>query len=143
MNSYYPTIRVSLDSGATMPVRKHDTDAGADIYTRETLRVPPHGSVLIDTGVHVELPENTKGEIMTRSSLNINNDIITTGLIDEGFTGEIKVKLYNLGDKWQVFNAGERIAQLVVSPVCYPDYVEAERISGGERGDGGFGSTGR
>lgn len=143
MTSYYPTIKVKLDEGAYMPVRAHATDAGADIRTPVHVRVPPHGSATIDTGVHVELPPETKAELVSKSGLNLNRDIISTGLIDQGFTGGIRVKLYNLGDEWQVFERGDKVSQLVVSPVCYPDYAEADEIDGGERGENGYGSTGR
>ena len=138
-----PTIRVKLDDGASLPVRKHDTDAGADISCREDITVPSHGSVVVDTGVHVELPLMTKCEVKSRSGLWIEHGIITTGLIDEGFTGTIRVRLANVSDEDYTFRAGDRITQLCVSPVLYPTYVEADEIEGGERGDSGYGSTGR
>lgn len=138
-----PTIRCVLDEGASLPVRQHDTDAGADICCREDITVPAHGSVVVETGVHVELPPMTKCEVKGKSGLWVNHAIITTGLIDEGFTGQVKVRLANLGDEDYTFEAGDMITQLCVSPVLYPTYERADEIEGGERGDNGYGSTGR
>lgn len=135
------------------PTRAHDTDAGADIRcVRDTL-VPAHGSATVNTGLHIELPPNTKCEIRSKSGLNVNhniisrdatddNDIISEGLIDEGFSGTIKVKLYNLGDRDYQFHAGDKISQIVVSPVLYPTYEQVTAVQGGTRGDAGYGSTG-
>ena len=143
MTSYYPTIKVKLDEGAYLPERQHATDAGADIRCREGFTIPAHGFACIDTGVHIELPPETKGEVKSKSGLWTNHGIITTGLIDEGFTGEIRVRLANLSDEDYTFEAGDKVTQLCVSPVCYPGYEEADEIEGGERGDAGYGSTGR
>lgn len=135
-------IKVKLSPNAFMPERFHDTDAGADIRTPETFRLEPHSSEIICTGVHVELPPNTVGMVKSKSGLNIKNDIVSEGVIDEGFGGEIVVKLYNLGDSFHIFNRGDKITQLVVMPVCYPEYEEADEISSGDRGENGYGSTG-
>ena len=143
MTSYYPTIKVKLDKGAYMPERAHATDAGADIRCREGFTIPAHGFVTIRTGVHIELPPKTKCEVKSKSGLWTNHGIITTGLVDEGFTGEIRVGLANLSDEDYTFRAGDKVTQLCVSPVCYPDYAEADEIDGGERGENGYGSTGR
>jgi dUTP pyrophosphatase len=73
----------------------------------------------------------------------VNHGIFTTGLIDEGFDGEILVRLYNTRMLPYRFEQGEKITQLCVSPVCYPTYHEAKEIAGGARGNAGYGSTGR
>lgn len=138
-----PKIRVLLDEGASLPVRKHATDAGADICCREDITIPAHGSAVVETGVHVELPPMTKCEVKSRSGLWLEHGIITTGLVDEGFTGQIKVRLANVSGEDYTFKAGDRITQLCVSPVFYPTYEQAEEIKGGERGNDGYGSTGR
>lgn len=135
-------INVKLSHNAFLPERFHDTDAGADIRTPETFRLAPHSSEIVFTGVHVELPPDTVGMIKSKSGLNMRNSIITEGVIDEGYGGEIVVKLYNLGDEAHVFNRGDKIAQLVVMPVCYPGYQEVDEIKSGDRGSNGFGSTG-
>lgn len=125
------------------PIRAHATDAGADIRAPYDFTVGALASVVVDTGVSVELPPNTKGEIKSKSGLNINHGILTTGLIDEGYTGTIKVRVYNLGFERYAFHAGDKMTQLCVSPVCYPTYIETDVIEGGERGNAGFGSTGK
>jgi dUTP pyrophosphatase len=148
-----PTIRFKLDEGAYPPERAHGTDAGADLRTPFGFTLPGRGlldlllgrcaEMVIDTGVHFELPSHTKAELVPKSGLNVKASIVGWGLIDEGYTGSIKVKLYNLGKQTHYFDKGDKIAQLVVSPVCYPTYVQADEIEGGERGDAGFGSTGK
>lgn len=138
-------MKVFLDNGAIPPVRAHSTDAGLDLFCRETKVVPAHGSVVFDTGVHIELPPNTYGKIASKSGLNINHSIVSCGgTIDEQYTGSIKVKLYNFGDKDYLFEAGMKIVQLVVQPCLYvPVEVVTEWSNDTERGDNGFGSTGR
>lgn len=136
-------INVKLDEGAYMPERAHDTDAGADIRTPSMFTIRPHESAIVPTGVHVELPAGTVGMLKSKSGLNLNRNITTEGVIDEGFTGEIIVKLYNHGPFTEEFVKGDKITQLVILPVLYPSYEQVDEISGGERGDNGYGSTGR
>ena len=143
MSSLKATIRVTLDDGAYLPVRAHDTDAGADLRCREWFMVPAHSSCVIDTGVHVELPAGTVGMLKSKSGLNVKSRLVTEGVIDEGYTGPIKVCVYNHGEYPYEFNAGDKVTQLVVVPVVYPDYIESDEITGGDRGSAGFGSTGQ
>ena len=138
----HPDIRVALDDGAKLPVRAHSTDAGADLCCIGGFTVQPHDSILVDTGVHVELPPHTVGMLKSKSGLNCLQAIRTTGVIDEGYTGSIKVRVYNDGDYPKTFNAGDKVTQLVIVPAIYPTYEEADSIEGGDRGDAGFGSTG-
>lgn len=143
MITSYPTIKVKLDEGAYLPERAHDTDAGADICTPEAFTLWARTGRIVHTGVHVELPPETKCEVKSKSGLWVNHGIFTTGLIDEGFSGEVVVRMYNTSNENYRFEAGEKITQLCVSPVCYPTYVEADEIEGGARGSNGYGSTGR
>lgn len=138
-----PTIKFKLDEGALEPVRAHATDAGADIRTPKQFVLSGRSSAIVKTGVHVELPEGTVGMLKSKSGLNVNSDIVSEGVIDQGYTGEIVVKLYNHGTKPHYFHVGDKITQLVVMPVEFPTYVQADEIGGGERGDAGFGSTGK
>lgn len=141
MMTFYPTVKVKLDEGAMLPDRAHDTDAGADIYSPETFILMPHSSEIIHTGVHVELPPNTVGMLKSKSGLNVNHDIIGESVIDEGYDGEIVVKLYNLGYAAHRFDRGDKLIQLCVMPVCYPTYQQTDEIKAGDRGSDGFGST--
>lgn len=143
MTNLNPTIRVKLDDGAFPLVRCHDTDAGADIRTPIRFKLPMRGSAVIHTGVHVQLPPNTVGMLKSKSGLHVRSGITSEGVIDEGYTGEIVVRLENYGEHSYIFERGDKITQLVVMPVAYPTFVEVEEIGGGERGDDGFGSTGR
>lgn len=136
-------LKIQLDDGAIMPERAHTEDAGLDLFTSKTVYVPARGSATIDTGVHVQLPEGTAGVLMSKSGLNVNHNITSTGLIDEGYTGSIKVKLYNNGDDGVCITEGGKISQLVIVPVQRPVPIQVEQITGGERGTGGFGSTGK
>lgn len=135
-------MKVKLDDGAKLPDRAHPTDAGADLFAPHDVRVPARGSAVVDTGVHVELPEGTAGLLVSKSGLNVRHGVLSTGLIDEGYTGSLAVKLYNHSDEPVTLCKGSKISQLVVVPVLYPEIVEADEIGGGPRGDAGFGSTG-
>ena len=136
-------MKIKLDPGAFPPIRAHDTDAGMDLRSLTNVTIGPKGNAIIRTGVHVELPEGTAGLLVSKSGLNVNANITSTGLIDQGYIGEILVKLYNHGNKYIDIQPGQRVTQLVVIPVLYEPVEIVEEISGGERGDAGFGSTGR
>ena len=96
---------------------------------------------MVDTGVHVELPPNTVGMLKSKSGLNVKCSLVGEGVIDEGYTGSIVVKMYNHGEKPVVISKGSKLIQLVVLPALYPRIVEVGEIGGGPRGDAGFGST--
>lgn len=142
MSVCFPKVKFTLDEGAFPPERAHDTDAGADLRAPENVLVPARGSAFISTGVHVQLPHVTKGEVKPKSGLFRYAGILTDGTIDEGYDGAIGVTLYNLTDTPYLFRRGDKLCQFVVSSVCYPTYELVDEIEGGERGDGGFGSTG-
>lgn len=136
-------MEIMLDDGAYMPTRGHETDAGLDLRTPKAVTVPAYGSVTVDTGVHVALPHRCAGLLVSKSGLNVRHDITSTGLIDEGYTGSIVVKLYNHGGEDYGFEAGHKITQLVVIPVACESLEQASAFNATERGDDGFGSTGR
>lgn len=141
MMTYYPALPVQLDEGAYMPERAHATDAGADLRTPVDVVVEPYSSVTIDTGVHVELGEHSAAVIVPKSGLNVHENVVSFGLIDQGYSGGFVVKLYNLGPDFVRLPRGSKVAQFVVVPVCYPTFRLVARIRAGERGDAGFGST--
>lgn len=136
-------MKYSLDDGAFPLVRAHETDAGADIRTPVEFDLPPRSSAVVNTGVHIQLPEGTVGILKSKSGLNVKSCITGEGVIDEGYTGEIVVKLYNGSDRGYRFSIGDKIIQLLVMPVLYPEMTQVLKVDGGERGDAGFGSTGR
>lgn len=137
-------MKVMLDEGAFMPTRAHDTDAGLDLMAKERVKIWPGMSACIDTGVHIELPHGYYGKIESKSGLNVKHNIVSCGgVIDEGYTGSVVVKLYNLGDKAYVFNPGDRVAQLVIQPYIAPELEVTECLSETDRGNNGFGSSGK
>lgn len=136
-------MNIILESGAFMPEFAHKTDAGADLRSPVVSVVPARGSIVIDTGVHVEIPEGYVGMLKSKSGLNVKHDLIGTGTIDSGYTGTIKVKLYNLGDTDYQILRGDKIIQMVILPCVYCEFTQVEKFAETERGDGGFGSTGR
>lgn len=135
-------VNIKLDKNAYMPKREHPTDAGADIRTPKGFTLMAGDSKIVHTGIHIETPENCAAIVKSKSGLYMKNSITTTGVVDEGFTGEVLVKLLNHGNMIR-FEAGDKIAQLLIVPVFYPEFEQVDEISGGERGDDGFGSTGR
>lgn len=137
------TINIKLDEGGILPTRAHETDAGLDLYSPIWAIVPANGSMTIDTLVHVELPGGSVGMIKSKSGLNVNRSILSEGVIDEGYTGSIRVKLYNHGNRDVEIKVGDKISQLVILPCLYLTPVLADEIKGGDRGDNGFGSTDR
>lgn len=137
------TINVKLDDRALMPTRAHAWDAGLDLMTPENFLLSGGESITIDTGVHVEIPEGYVGLLKSKSGLNVNHGITSEGTIDAGYTGSIKVKLYNNSHMWYEFQYGDKISQLLIVPIETPVPKLVEEIKGSDRGDDGFGSTGR
>lgn len=136
-------MNVILGNGAFMPEFAHETDAGADLRSPIDAVVPARGSVVIDTGVHAEIPEGYVGILKSKSGLNVKHNLTGTGTIDCGYSGSIRVKLYNHGDTdYQIFR-GDKIIQMVILPCVYCEFTQVEKFAETERGDGGFGSTGR
>lgn len=140
-----PVVRFALDKGAYAPERAHAFDAGVDLRTPKHVRVPGRASAIIDTGVHVEIPEGYVGMLKSKSGLNVKDGITSEGVIDAGYTGSIVVKLYNNSFYDKEFKRGDKITQLVIMPCMLYDVqeVKLDEIKGGERGDNGFGSTGK
>ena len=137
-------MKIKLIGNAYMPTRAFPTDAGLDLRTPERVCVKSGCSVVIDTGVCVQLPKGTTGFLKSKSGLNVKHGIIGEGVIDENYTGSIRVKLYNLGHEDYTFEKGDKLIQLVVLPVVIPDeLVRVEELEETDRGDNGFGSSGR
>jgi dUTP pyrophosphatase len=136
-------MRIKLDAGCYLPERAHDLDAGYDLRSPISIRVPAHGSAIIDTGVHMEIPQGYDGELISKSGLNVKHNITSTGLIDAGYTGSIAVKLYNHGDVDYMVESGDKISQIVIRQNFTPELELVVFLGKTERGDNGFGSTGR
>lgn len=136
-------MRITLDKNAFLPERAHSHDAGLDIKSPVTVIVPAHGSAVIDTGVHVEIGVGCVGFLKSKSGLNVKHDIQSEGVIDSGYTGSIVVKLYNLGDGDYLVERGDKISQLVILPILTPVIEVVDSLGETERGNNGFGSSGK
>jgi dUTP pyrophosphatase len=141
-------IKVKLDEGAKMPTKAHDADAGFDIYARRGFcvfgtRNNMVGSGTHDTGVHIEIPKGYVGMLKSKSGLNVKFGLTSEGVIDSGFTGSIVCTLYNHKSEDYWFKEGDKITQLVIMPIADAKLIETDSLDATERGDGGFGSTGR
>lgn len=136
-------MNIMLDSMALMPTRGHATDAGLDLLSPIDTVIPAKGSISIDTGVHIELPPNTAGFLKSKSGLNVKYSITSEGVIDVGYTGSIVVKLYNHSNVDYAIKRGDKITQLVVMQISIPNICLVQKFEETERGNGGFGSTGR
>lgn len=135
-------MKVMLDKGAFMPKRAYETDAGLDLRTPKNFRINAGSYAFVDTGVHIMLPKDTVGFLKSKSGLNCNHEIIGEGVIDENYTGSIKVKLYNLGFTDHLFERGDKIIQLVILPCIKPELEKVDEFPKTKRGSNGFGSTG-
>lgn len=136
-------MKIKIDDGAFIPERAHDTDAGYDLRAPVCVRVPAHGSAFINTGVHIELPHGKCAILISKSGLNVKHDLTNTGLIDEGYTGAIHVKVYNHGKVPYVFSRGDKIGQFVITNYFAEDFEISNDFTESERGSNGFGSTGK
>ena len=141
-------VRVAkLNKRAALPTRAHAGDAGLDLYACEAAHIGPGERWSVGTGIAVEIPEGHAGLVLPRSGLAREHGIAlvnSPGLIDSGYRGELRILLLNT-DPAETFrvNAGDRIAQLLITPIAQPAPVEAGELAESGRGDGGFGSSGR
>ena len=154
-------MKIMLDKGAILPTRAHPWDAGLDLYAPCDVMVPKTetkmftnsflgvyaettvGSVTIDTGVHAQIDEGCCGFVKSKSGLNVNHGLTADGVIDAHYTGSIAVKLYNHTNEPYLVKAGDKIAQLVILKCELPELEVVDHLEETDRGDGGFGSTGR
>ena len=137
-------IKIVLDDGAFVPERAHEADAGYDLKTPFDTVIRPGGSAIIDTGVHIAIPMGYFGKIESKSGLNVNHGIVSCGgVIDSGYTGSIRVKLYNFGRLPYTFRTGDKIAQLIIQPCILPELIITDKLLKTERGNNGFGSSGK
>jgi len=136
-----------LKEDARLPSRAHEGDAGLDLYACEAAHIGPGERWSVGTGVGVEVPEGHAGLVLPRSGLARDHGISLVnapGLIDSGYRGELRVLLLN-NDPAETFRVepGDRIAQLVLTPIVSAEPVETGALTESVRGEGGFGSSGR
>jgi len=136
-----------LDESIPLPRYAKGGDAGADICTRVDVTIEPGERALVPTGISIALPDGFAAFVHPRSGLAIKHGVSmvnTPGTIDAAFRGELQMILINHDLREQIsFKKGERIAQLVIQKVERAEFIEVKSLPGTERGDGGFGSTGK
>lgn len=141
-----PHLRATiLDPSGRLPRRSNPADAGADLFSAESLMIHPGERALVGTSVALEIPEGFYGRIAPRSGLAAKHGIdVLAGVVDSSYRGEIKVVLLNT-DRHNTFHVekGDRIAQIIVESHFNLPIVEVDDLSESNRGGGGFGSTGR
>ncbi|MDO5400145.1 MAG: dUTP diphosphatase [Eubacteriales bacterium] len=143
------SIRVKLlKQGARLPSYGTQFSAGADLYAclDEPLTIAPGETAFVPTGLALEVPVHCAGLIYARSGLACKRGLAPAnkvGVIDSDYRGEIMVALHNHGAAPQTVDQGERIAQLIITPVLTPAYQAVQDLTDTARGQGGFGSTGR
>lgn len=136
-----------LDEGAQTPTYGTYFSAGADLYAllEKDITIDSGETVLVHTGIAIEIPEGLVGLIYARSGMATKRGLAPAncvGVIDSDYRGEIMVALHNHGKEAQVITNGERIAQFVLAPYIAADFLETESLTDTDRGVGGFGSTG-
>ena len=143
-----PIRVVRLKKNASLPTYGSAEAAGADLYAclEEDVTIQPGQSVFIPTGLAMEIPKGCAGLIYARSGMACKRGLAPAnkvGVIDSDYRGEFIVVLHNHGDQPQTVSNGERVAQLVITPVYTPCYTEVSDLSATDRSGGGFGSTGK
>lgn len=140
-------VRVKrLDPRAKLPVRGSAAAAGADLCVLEDVTIPAGETVMIHTGLAAEIPDGYVGLVFARSGLALRNGLAPAnkvGVVDSDYRGELMVAIHNHSGETQSVSAGERVAQMCIIPYAAAVYQLADELSDTERGEGGFGSTGR
>ena len=143
-----PVAVKKLRKNAKLPTYGSEFAAGADLYAclDEAVTIEPHETLLIPTGLAMEIPKGCAGLVYARSGLACKKGLAPAnkvGVIDSDYRGPVTVVLHNHGTQTQMIAHGERIAQMVITPVLTPAYEVADDLSDTGRGQGGFGSTGK
>jgi dUTP pyrophosphatase len=129
---------------AVLPTHAYADDAGMDLFACEECVVGPAQKALVATGLKIAIPSGYAGFIWDKSGIAAKHHMKTmAGVIDAGYRGELKVVITNLGTEPYAVKKGEKIAQIVIQPVAQPEVEEVAEIGDTERGEGGFGSSGR
>lgn len=136
-------MKIKLLDNGVMPTTAHELDAGYDLYSTESVMLYARGSVIIDTKVCMQIPHGYAGVLVSKSGLNVTHGITSTGLIDAGYTGTIKVKLYNNSNEDYRIDEGDKISQIMILPIFKEELEVVDSLEDTARGNNGFGSTGK
>lgn len=144
MSSPSQTIKIrKLSQTCIVPKRQTPGSAGYDLYSDERAVIGPNTSYVIQTGISMQLPKGTYGRVAPRSSMASKFTSIGAGVVDSDYRGEVKVLFFNHSSEYIVIKHGERIAQLIVEKIATPEIEIVEELDDTDRGEGGFGSTGK
>jgi len=140
-----PTLRFAkLSEHAKAPTRGSSVAAGYDLYAAEEMVIEPGKRACVKTDIQIEVPDGTYGRVAPRSGLAAKHGIdVGAGVVDKDYRGNVMVLLFNFGDAAFNVARGDRIAQLVLEKICMAELEELPTLDDTERGDGGFGSTGK
>jgi len=147
MSSAKVTINYITETGKKLSYN-YDSDSGFDLYSSETITIEPFGRALVPTGIKFEIPADFEIQIRPKSGLALNHGLTvlnTPGTIDEGYTGEVKVIVFNTNPEKFTINTGMKIAQAVVARCVtgrWVNLIQVNEINKKDRGENGFGSTG-
>lgn len=136
-------MKIVLDEGAKMPEFAHTRDGGMDLFAAERKVIRAGDFETIETGVHIQIPRGYVGLITSKSGLMGNHGLTCRGTIDEGYTGSIKAVLFNHSRKDYIVKKGDKVTQIVIVECLHPKLELVDSLEETDRGDGGFGSTGR
>lgn len=138
-------VDVALEEGAKLPEYAHPEDAGADIRCIKGTVIKAGESAVFKTGVHIRVPHGCVGLLFSKSGLNVVNGLTSRGVVDEGFTGQLIVRVYNHSNEDYEFKDGDKITQIVLLPVIHGVFHQVDAIKEKENGrnNSGYGSSGR
>ena len=151
MDGYQPTMGINFslsNQDAVEPKYAYPTDSGFDLYSTEELYVGPLERILVPTGLHIDIPDGYEIQVRSKSGLALKQGLMvlnSPGTVDQGYTGEIQVIIFNTAKNEVTINKGQKIAQAVICPVVSGKWVTFKKIDNIEdkdRSDKGFGSTG-
>lgn len=139
-----PDLLISADEGATLPTRAYDGDAGLDLYASDTVVIPPGHFVDVPVGIAIAVPEGYFGRIVSRSSTFRKRRLdVREGIIDAGYRGPLYAGVHNMSGSEVTIEPGERVAQLLIHEVPKVDIVVVPQLPPSQRGERGFGSSGK
>jgi dUTP pyrophosphatase len=139
-------VKIKLSNNAKLPKYQTEFSSGLDLYSNETVTIYPGQIYIFNTGISIEMPLGYEGQVRSRSGLSSKYGLFIingVGTIDQDYRGEIKIPILNSGKDEYTVISGDRIAQLVFSPVSYAKLIICDDLSDTNRGENGFGSTGK
>lgn len=139
-------VKIVLENeNAKLPTYAHNSDAGADVYSVDTVTIDPGKTCLVSTGIRTEIPLGYEIQLRPRSGMSAKTPMRianSPATIDANFRGVIKVIMHNTGNEPYTINIGDRIAQMVIMPVPMIEWNEVDELTSSDRGENGYGSTG-